>query len=236
MVVSTQTYLRALEALQATAESEPGCGQVWTLLARLYVDNISLEYCDVATSLEQAVVFAEKGVLLNPASQRARTCLAYARMLSNQIPGARAEAERALALNPRSLLFMDTLGYLFTLLGEWERGSALLKKAIRLNPYYRPVVHYGIWLNWFRQEDYEQAHLETQHFLMTGNFWEPLALAATLGQLGKIEDGQKAAGALLQLKPEFPTRGRVLIRHFIKSDEIVERVVQGLHRVGVHVE
>ncbi|MGW8320720.1 MAG: hypothetical protein ACWGSD_04130 [Thermodesulfobacteriota bacterium] len=236
MVVSIDTYLRALEALQAAAESEPECGQVWTLLARLYLDNISLEYCDIGTPLDRAVAFAEKAVLLNPASQRARTVLAYARMLGNQIPSARAEAERALVLNPGSLLFMDNLGYLLTLLGEWERGSALLRRAVRLNPYYRPFVHYGLWLNGFRQEEYEQAYTESLNFRMTGNFWEPLAQAATLGQLGRTEEGQKAAGALLELKPDFPSRGRVLIGHYIKFEEIAGRVVEGLRKAGVIVE
>jgi hypothetical protein len=71
---------------------------------------------------------------------------------------------------------------------------------------------------------------------MTANFWEPLAQAATLGHLGRTEDGQRAAEALLDLKPDFPSRGRVLIGHFIKFEEIIERVVEGLRRVGVSVE
>lgn len=235
-VASLETYLRALEALEAAAEIEPECGQVWTLLARLYMDNISLEFSDPSTPLDKAVAFAEKGVLLNPASQRARIHLARARMLADQIPAALAEAERASALSPHSLLFMDNLGYLFTLLGEWERGPALLRKAIRLNPYYRPFVHYALWLDWFRQEEYDQAYLETLNLRMTGNFWEPLARAATLGQLGRIEEGRKPAELLRKLKPDFPSRGRVLIGHYIKFEEIFERVVEGLRKAGVKLE
>ncbi len=234
--VSLETYLRALEALEAAAEIEPECGQVWTLLARLYIDNISLEFSGLSTPLDKAVSFAEKGVLLNPASQRARICLARARMLANQIPAARAEAERALALNPHSFLFMDSLGYLFTLLGEWERGPALLKKAIRANPYCRPFVHYGLWLDWFRQQEYDQAYLETLNLRMTGNFWDPLVRAATLGQLGRTEEGEKAAAALFELKPDVPSRGRELIGHYIKFEDILERIVEGLRKVGVELE
>ena len=71
---------------------------------------------------------------------------------------------------------------------------------------------------------------------MTANFWEPLTQAAASGQLGRTEDGQRAAEALLDLKPDFPSRGRVLIEHYIKFDDILERVVEGLRRVGVSVE
>jgi tetratricopeptide (TPR) repeat protein len=229
-------YHRALEALQAASTLEPGCGQVWSMLARLYADNISLEYSDIETPLDEGVAFAEKGVLLDPANQRARTALAYTRMLSNEIPGALAEAERALALNPNSLFFMDSIGYLFTHLGEWERGQRLINKAIRLNPYYRATAHYGIWINWFRQKEYEKAYLETLNFRMTGHFWEPLARTATLGQLGRYEEGKQAAEELLKLKPDFSRRGRVLIGHYIKFEEIVERLVEGLRKAGVDIE
>jgi TolB-like protein len=236
MAVTLDTFLRAFEALEAAVKTEPECGQVWTMLGRLYTANISLEHCDIETPLDKAVVFTEKGVLLNPASQRARTWLAFARMLCDQVPAALAEAERALALNPNSLFFMDILGYLLSLLGEWERGPALLRKAIRLNPYYRPYVHYGLWGDFFRREEYEQAYTESLNFRMTGNFWEPLAQAATLGQLGRIEEGRKAAEVLLKLKPDFPSRGRVLIGYFAKFDDILERMVEGLRKVRVPVE
>jgi adenylate cyclase len=39
--------------------------------------------------------------------------------------------------------------------------------------------------------------------------------------------------ALLQCKPDFPTRGRVLIKHYIKFDDIVAKVIQGLKEVGI---
>jgi hypothetical protein len=53
--------------------------------------------------------------------------------------------------------------------------------------------------------------------------------------LGRNEEGEKAAAALLELKPEFPSRGRVLVGHYIKFEDILERVLQGLRNVGVDV-
>ena len=53
--------------------------------------------------------------------------------------------------------------------------------------------------------------------------------------LGEIIDGQEAAAELLKLKPDFHERGRKLIRHFIKFDDIVDRVIDGLGRVGLVV-
>jgi hypothetical protein len=38
------------------------------------------------------------------------------------------------------------------------------------------------------------------------------------------------------LKPDFPMHARVLIRHYIKFKEIVERVIDELRRPGLNVE
>lgn len=236
MLFSGDTFMRALEALKAASVSEPECGLVWAMLGRLYAVNYSLELMNLVTPLEEAIGFAEKGVYLNPDNQRARIILAFARLFSNEIPAGLAEVERALALNPNSLLFMDNIGYLFTLLGDWERGPAQIRKAIKLNPYYDITVHYALWVDWVRQKDYQQAYLETLNFRRPMLFWDPLVRAATFGHLGRYKEGKRAAEELLKLKPDFPSRGRVLIKHYIKFEEIVERVIDGLRKSGLNVE
>ena len=41
---------------------------------------------------------------------------------------------------------------------------------------------------------------------------------------------------LLELKPDFASRGRALMGHYIKFEDILERVVEGLRKVGVELE
>jgi len=236
MVFSGDTFLRALEALKVASVNEPECGLVWAMLGRLYSVNYSLELMNLVTPLEDAIGFAEKGVYLNPDNQRARVILAFARLFSNEIPAGLAEVERALTLNSNSLLFMDNIGYLFTLFGDWERGPALIRKAIKLNPYYNISVHYVLWVDWVRQEKYQQAYLETLNFRKPMLFWDPLIKAATFGLLGRLKEGKQAVDNLLKLKPDFPSRGRILIKHYIKFEDIVERTIDGLSKVGLKIE
>jgi hypothetical protein len=59
--------------------------------------------------------------------------------------------------------------------------------------------------------------------------------AAILGLLGRINEGVQAGKDLLSCKPDFSTRGRVLIEHYIKFDKIVAKVIQGLKEVGIDV-
>jgi TolB-like protein len=234
--LTPESFLLAMEALTIAADMEPECGQVLSMLGRLHANIYSLELPGYeATSIRKAVGFAEKGVLLNPDNQRARAILGFVRMLDNEIPGALAETELALNLNPNSLFILDGIGYLMTLLGEWERGPALIRKAMKLNPYYKPVVHYALWVDYLRQEEYQQAHFETQRLRRPSIFWDPLAKAATLGILGKYEEGKHFVKNLLELKPDFSERGRILIKHYIKFEDIVERVIDGLQKVGLNI-
>ena len=231
-----QSFIDAMEALRRASQSEPDCGLVWSMRARLYAINYGTELFAVDTSIDEAVGFALTGVKLDPANQRTRAALAFVLMLANEVAAARAEADRTLALNPESLIFLDNVGYLLTLLGDWQQGPALIKKAIDINPHYNAIVHHALWLDLFRRQEYPRAYLETLKFRMPNLFWEHLAKAATLGCLGRIREGRQAAAELLKCKPDFARRGRLLIGRFVKFDEIIDRLIVGLNRAGIEVD
>ena len=147
-----------------------------------------------------------------------------------------AEAERAFSQNPKSLIMMPHLGYLLILLGDWERGPELIRRAIEFNPYYDVIVHHALWLDWIRRGDAEKAHAETLHFRTPLLFWDPLLKAATLGLLGRIDEGKREIQNLLKLNPDFTNRGRVLIKHHNKFDDIFDRMLRGLNKVGLSIK
>ncbi len=66
-------------------------------------------------------------------------------------------------------------------------------------------------------------------------FWEPLIKASTLGNLGRLEEGKSCIADLLALKPDFPSRGRILIGKFIKFKNIAEPTVTGLKKCGLEL-
>lgn len=233
---SMEDYADTVMALHQGCMNEPECGLAWSMLARLYVINYSMELIDMDTSLEKAAEYARKGLALNPTNQRVRMVMAFVLLFQNELSAGRAEVNRARQLNPNSLMFLDYFGYLMSLFGDWQQGPALIRKAIELNPYYLIEVHYVLWVDWVRQGKYEQAWEETLNFNTPLLFWDPLMKAASLGLLGRIEEGILAGKALLMCKPDFPARGRVLIKHFIKFDDIVEKVLLGLKNVGIRVE
>jgi adenylate cyclase len=232
---SPENFVGTFEALKQACTKEPECGLTWSMLARLYSLNYSLELFDLKTSIEKAAAFAEKGVALDPDNQRTRLIMAFILLFKNELSAGLTEVDRARQLNLNSLITLENIGYLMTLFGDWQRGPAIIRQAIEQNPYYNAVVHYALWVDWIRQEEYEQAYEETLHFNRPLLFWDPLLKAANLGLLARNEEGVQAGKDLLTCKPDFPTRGRLLIQHYIKFDDIVTKVVQGLEAVGIDV-
>jgi adenylate cyclase len=230
-----QSFEDAMACLVHASEAEPECGLVWSMIARLYAVNYSMELFNRNTPIDKAIEFAQTGVKLDPSSQRSRIILAFALMLANKLSSARIEVKNALALNPESIIFLDNIGYLSTLLGEWQQGTALIQKAIHINPYYDHVVHCTLWLDLFRQGNYGQAHVESLSFRAPNLFWYHLATAATLGHLGRIPEARKSAAALLRLKPDFSQSGRRLIGHYVKFENIVEPLIEGLGRAEIDI-
>ncbi|MEJ2589233.1 MAG: hypothetical protein P8165_16985 [Deltaproteobacteria bacterium] len=231
-----QSFMREFEALEHAAKTDPKCGQIWTALGRIYANIYGLGIPGFENPLEKAMEFARRRVHLNPDNQRAVTVLAYVLMLAGDCSAALEQTERAILLNPNSIFMLDGLGYLLTLLGDWERGPKLIDKVKQLNPYYSPYVHYALWVDFLRPGDYEKADLETGNFRSPAMFWEPLMTGAVLGLLERIDEGQAAGKKLLKLKPDFSNEGRVLIGHYIKHADILERTIEGLRKSGIEVQ
>jgi hypothetical protein len=66
-------------------------------------------------------------------------------------------------------------------------------------------------------------------------FWRDLMFASALGHLGRLEEAAASALELARAKPQFHHRGRRLIAHFIKGDELRDTIVEGLQKAGVAV-
>jgi adenylate cyclase len=235
-LLTPQSMLRAIRALEQAVAHEPEYGQTWSMLAAQYADNYGLEIADPATPLEKAAVFAQRGVSLDPTNRRARMILGHVRLLENKLREARYEAETAYNLGPNSLMVLDAIGSVMAMAGEWERGINWIKRAIKLNPSYRPRVRYPLCFNWFRLGNYEKAYRESLDFRMPELFWDPLLKASACGHLGRIEAGQASVGALLALKPDFARRGRILIGRYVKFEDIADRIIEGLGKLGMRIE
>jgi len=50
-----------------------------------------------------------------------------------------------------------------------------------------------------------------------------------------VEEGERTVESLLKLEPDFAGHGHILIGHYMKFEDIVERVIDGLQKSGLKV-
>jgi 5,10-methylenetetrahydrofolate reductase len=59
--------------------------------------------------------------------------------------------------------------------------------------------------------------------------------AATLGQLDQKSEAKQHISELKLLKPNFESNARYLISRYVKEDDLVEQLVDGLQKAGLRI-
>ncbi len=234
-IMSPQTYSETLSVMEQAVRRNPESGLAWSFLAFLYGQSYSLQFSPMESPLEEALVAARKGAVLEPENQLARTALAHVYFFHNDRELFLSEAEIALALNPNAPAPIGFLGWLLALFGEWERGLAILKKGKELNPHYPGWFHMAPFFYLYLQERYEEAYQEALAFQMPQLFWDPLLRAAALGRLGREQEGTQAMAELLHLRPDFPSVGPFLISCYAKFPHLIHGLLDGLRLAGLKI-
>ena len=225
----------AIEALQDLTHRAPEIELGWTSLAQLYLMNHSYELSSMFTPVELAIGCANQSVLLEPASARTRCVMASALLVKGELASARRELDLALRHNSESLAYREIVGWLMALAGDWDQGVALMRTAMDRNPYYHPCVSHGLWADALRRGDFASAYSNALGYRVASFFWRELMIACSLGHLGRTEEAAASAAELLRCKPQFAYRGRRLIAHYIKSDQLRDIVIEGLRKAGIDV-
>jgi adenylate cyclase len=223
----------AIEALKRVVAAEPECSLAWVQLSRLYCVNYQYEIAPFDTPIDDALALAERGVRLDSTGQRARAALAFALLLNRELAASRAEAQNALDLNRDSLVYLESIGWVMTLCGDWEGGSALIRRAIAQNPHHMPVAFHGLWAYHLRRGEVDEAFQAAQQYRDPAFFWRPLTRACCLGHLGRLPEARREVADLLNGTPDFARRGRTLIGRPIKFPDLFDRIVDGLAKAGL---
>jgi tetratricopeptide (TPR) repeat protein len=238
---STETsralHLRAREALEHTVSVDPGYADAWAWLSILYVDEYRVGYNPrpSAPALDRALAAARKAVAVDPASAMTHWALACAYYHRHELEPFAVEAEQALALGPGNALILAEMGQFFILIRQGERGMALTRKAIALNP-----LHPG-WFWWnvsnyhYDRGEYAEALAAALRWNDPDLFWCQVHLARAYGQLGRHEDAGRAVQRLLELYPGYAMHARAEERKWTIEEQFVEHEVDGLRKAGLNV-
>jgi adenylate cyclase len=228
-----ETLGPALAALHEVVDADPDCGPAWTRLARVCLANYAFEVTAIATPIDEAITYAQRGVRVNPTDRRARGILASCLLVKGELASARAELEEALRLTPDSLVYLEIIGYLLTFLGDAERGPALIRTALRRNPHCLPHALFGVWHEHLRRGELELAYQTALEYRDPTFFWRGVMRASCLGLLGRTAEAEAEVAEIRERKRDFARRGRTLIGYYVKSADVMGRIVDGLARAGL---
>ncbi len=231
--LTLQAFDKALAALEQATRLEPNYGLAWAMLGHLHADNYAMGFREMAAPLDKALLYAQKGVALAPGNQFARDALTLVYFHQGDKKFFLKHVEETIALNPNAPYIVGVAGWHMALYGEWERGLALLKKGMKLNPYHPTWFHLAHYMDSYRRGDYEKALAEARKFNFPELYWDPLMRAAALSRLGRQKEARKAIGQLIELEPDFATRGRSLIGRYVKVEDLVDAVIEGLRKGGL---
>jgi adenylate cyclase len=104
---------------------------------------------------------------------------------------------------------------------------------MKLNPYHPTWFHLAPFMDYYLRCEYEKALAEALKFNYAELYWDPLMRAAALGQLGRLKEAKKAIDQLLKLEANFRHRAHRMIGHYVKVDDLVDKIVTGLQKAGL---
>ncbi|MFG0285355.1 MAG: hypothetical protein ACF8R7_13130 [Phycisphaerales bacterium JB039] len=228
-----QAFDDALAALRQAVRSSPGCALAWSYLARIGAIQFGLGLPGDVIPIEDSIAAARRGAELAPLDVQSLVILAYVLLLGDELDEARAQADAALRVSSGSVFWLDAVGYLLTLSGDWERGPDMIRKAVQINPFPRRACYCGLWLDALRRRDPEEALDAARKSAPEAYFWSPLMQAVALVAAGRGDGASVPIQQLLEIRPDFPERGRWLIARYVKDKDLARRIEDALESAGL---
>ena len=234
-----QEHAKVRACLERAVELDPDYADAWAVLANIYAQEHRFGFNprpELYDSYERSLTAAYRAVEIEPRNPTAQLMLANALFDRHDLAGFKAAGERAIALNPNDPDLLAHYGLRLVYIGEWERGVALVTKAIALNPehpqwYLDPIIYYH-----YQTRDYERALMEAQRQGSPTTSGGALFRAMILGQLGRREEAQPLIDAALKLKPDVRERLFDMARIWNVPDPQIEHIADGLRKAGLAIE
>jgi TolB-like protein/cytochrome c-type biogenesis protein CcmH/NrfG len=178
-----------------------------------------------------ALELARKAVAIDPDDAGCRWVLAYLLAYERSFAEADQEFAKAIELNPDEADIWAALSDIVVLAGRVEEGLERIRKAFRLNPF--PPAWYYLTLGQaqYAARDYEAA-IETLSRDETYRTSSRRFLAASLAQLGRLDEARAEVELFLLGNPHFTTRHWAATEPF-RDAATQEHFLEGFRKAGL---
>jgi TolB-like protein len=172
---------------------------------------------------------AERAVALDPSDADAHMILGYVHTYGGDLVRGDREFAEALSLNPNHADAWALLSDLRVFQGRAEQGVESVERAFRLNPYPPRLYFWVLGFAKYAARRYEEAIAALQHTYRTGS---QRVLAASLAQLGRVEEAKAEAALILLNNPGFAVQPWAEAHPFQRPSDR-EHFVEGYLKAGL---
>jgi len=224
----------ARTCLERAVQQAPGYADGWAMLSLLYADEYGFGFNAQPDPLGRALQAARRATDAAPSNALAQTALAKTLFFRKEFQAFRSATEQAISLNPMDGAVLAQLGSLLAYSGDWDRGCALMERAMQLNPRHPGWYWFPLAWNAYRKGDYRGSLNIALKINLPGFFPTYEVLAAAYGQVGERDAASQSLGEMLKLVPNFGKIARALKSMWF-APEMVEHVLDGLRKAGLEI-
>jgi adenylate cyclase len=230
-----ETNLRARSLLEEAITLDPASSRAYAALARTYLLDIAKGWTEAPhESIAKVETYAQKAIALDDSSDFAHLIMSRAHLIKREHDAALREAQRAATLNPNGADAYASLAHILVFSGRPEEATALLEKAIQLNPI-SPSWYFTALGNAFMGiKRYDQAIEAYRKTLQdkADSASVQMFLAVTYSLAGRQAEAREAAEELLRLKPNFSVE-KATERLPYKNPADLARIIDALRAAGL---
>jgi len=239
---SKENNIKAMELFERAVELDPGYVWAWVRLAWTHVMAAKPGWSPSSPSehLKKVVEISKKVLVLDDSDSDVHALLGLVYGLQKQYEQAIASGERSLVLGPTNAQAHVLLAVSMNTVGRFDEAIELVKRAMRLHPYY--PAYYLQWLGAAyrmlgRNEDALTVYNQLLNRSRKGEFRILAAhifLADTYAEFGKEEEARNHVEEVLRISPGFSLKDVKRISTFrYKESAHLERRLNALRKAGL---
>ena len=187
----------------------------------------------IENPLKKGLASAQEAVRLKPESHEAHYVLGQIWYHLENEPLCILEFEESRRLSRHNALITFGTGFHLFLMEKWEEGMALVDNVMGSGSAFPDWFHMIPYLNYYRQEQYDEALIEAHRIISPGSFWGPLARATVYGQLNQQDKAKVELLELIKRYPDFENIGILMLKRYLGSNVLFDCVYEGLSKAGI---
>lgn len=221
-------------------ELDPQFSGAWALLGYIHLNAARNGWSESPVqSMKQAAECAKKALAINDSSAKAWILMANIYLAQKHFDEAEAYGEKGIALSPNDPLMLADWAWVLFTVGRHEEAVRLVKRAMRLSPYYPAyflTILYGANVLAGKNEDALAAAKALLDRCEKGEyncFFPHLFLAMAYSELGLQKEARAHAAELVKMDPNFTCADFFTKGIYFKNKKDTERGLNACRKAGL---